>query len=136
MARRKWNEKDKEIIYKCKKYIIHSIRDLLIGIQIIKYEKIIDFKIANQYYYKIMNYNDDDDNDNNNNNDNKERNWNFYDKIFYQIYNNLKNEFESLCIIKNININDKKNFLFIIDFLINNNKNNNLNIIIILIIII
>lgn len=84
MARRKWTGKGN--CYKEKKYLVHAFRDLLIGIQFVKQCKIIDFKCANEIYYKIMN-------DNNNC-------WKHYEKIYYPIYQKLKKEFNEIITVK------------------------------------
>jgi predicted nucleotidyltransferase len=51
MARRKW---DQENPYQSEKYLIHSFRDFMFGIQIAKDFKIVDYKCANDLYFEIM----------------------------------------------------------------------------------
>ncbi|KAL9644912.1 hypothetical protein ABK040_005392 [Willaertia magna] len=86
MARRKW--KNNEIV-KNKKYIIHTFRDLLFGIQIVKNLKIIDYTIANNIYYEIMNC--------------KEVDWKYYEKVYYKKYQELKDEFNEISLNKEDN---------------------------------
>lgn len=79
MARRKWN---KNSIYSCKKYIIHSIRDFLFGIQIVKKKEIVNYREANDFYYEILKL--------------KLEDWKDYEEIYHPIYQKLKDEFEKI----------------------------------------
>jgi hypothetical protein len=62
-----------------KKYIIHTFRDLLFGIQIVKFDRIVDYKQANEIYYEVMSH--------------TETEWDFYYRTYYHRYQELKQQF-------------------------------------------
>lgn len=51
LAKKSFSTKD---VYKAKKYLVHSIRDLLLGIQLAKYDQIVDYSVANKWYQTIL----------------------------------------------------------------------------------
>jgi hypothetical protein len=104
MARRKWNQENS---YNSKKYLVHSFRDFMFGIQIAKVFKIVDFKCANDLYFEIMNesllftsYQEMVE-------------WEKYDEKYHKVYETLKEKFQDLVIWKDENMN-------IIDFIMSN----------------
>eukprot|EP01080_Neovahlkampfia_damariscottae_P006732 gene6732-10897_t len=86
MARRKW---DSENLYCCKKYLIHSFRDFMFGIQIAKKFKIENFQSANDLYKEVM--------------EETKKEWEFYDGKYHKIYEDLKVQFQNEVIYKNEN---------------------------------
>lgn len=65
-----------------KKYIVHALRDVLLGIQIARNERIDDYSCANQYFYEIVSCERTD--------------WDHYQRTYYPLYQRLKDEFNSL----------------------------------------
>ncbi|KAL9641530.1 hypothetical protein ABK040_013451 [Willaertia magna] len=68
--------------YLFKKYITHTFRDLLFTIQLIKFNKIINYKEANDIYFELML--------------NKSEDWNDYENKYYLRYQDLKNKINNL----------------------------------------
>jgi hypothetical protein len=77
MAKRRWK---KEADHRTgKKMLIHTLRGLLFGIQIVQHERITDYTAANELYHEIMAQQDDD--------------WNFYETKYKQQYHSLRDHF-------------------------------------------
>lgn len=53
----------------------------MLGLQLIHYGKIIDYNVANQFYYKVIQEQSTD--------------WNYYRETYEPYYNQLKEEFEA-----------------------------------------
>lgn len=69
--------------YVAKKSLYHSLRILIFAIQIAKFNKIVDYTEANDFYTKIFNKNSND--------------WNDFKVTFQPIYNKLKSELKKHC---------------------------------------
>lgn len=65
--------------YIAKKSLWHSFRILMYGIQMLKYNKIIDYQCANFLYNDIVN--------------NKETKWDYFKNKYQPLYNQYKSEF-------------------------------------------
>jgi predicted nucleotidyltransferase len=65
--------------YIAKKSLFHSLRILIEGIQIAKYQKIIDYSQANYLWEEIVN--------------NKVNDWSYYKEKYQPLYNKLNSEF-------------------------------------------
>jgi predicted nucleotidyltransferase len=70
-----------------KKSLWHTLRLLLFGIELMNFDKIYDYHIANEYYDDIVN---------NENND-----WEYYKNKYQPIYNKLHSEFKKAHLSKN-----------------------------------
>jgi hypothetical protein len=87
MARRKWFEWD---LYSCKKYIVHAVRDLMLGTQVVKYGKIVDYTEANNLYFEVLALKSDQ--------------WKDHEDRFHPVYEKYKNLFEDVAVFKDTNM--------------------------------
>lgn len=65
--------------HKSKKFIIHAIRDLLFGMQIVEFGKIVDYTAANRYFREILSENQTE--------------WNYYRDKYEPLYEQLLKAF-------------------------------------------
>ncbi len=54
LAKKMFSTNDASNFYRAKKYLVHSLRDLLLGMQLAKYDRITDYSIANKWYQIIL----------------------------------------------------------------------------------
>ncbi|EFC40875.1 predicted protein [Naegleria gruberi] len=82
LAKKYWSSSN---TYRPKKYIVHTFRDLLFAIQIVKFRRIVDFSQSNDLYYEIMGK--------------EETDWNYFDSIYYARYQKMKEELNELVML-------------------------------------
>jgi hypothetical protein len=107
MAKRKWKKEENHRTGK--KMLIHTIRGLQFGIQIVQHERIIDYKCANELYHEIMSRTDDD--------------WNVYEQAYKPQYHELRDHFIKILLKDKMMIANKhvENVFNIVQYLENTN---------------